>query len=281
MAERLSDVETRLASIQELHAVMGGMRALAASRLQQAAAALGGTRAYAEVIGAALARALNALRPDDGRGRAADLPRRGAIILICSEHGFVGSLNDLLVEAVAADVAGGDALLIAGNRGAGLAEERDLRVSWRTAMASQIGGVPATARHIADEIFRRTSAADPLVAVDMVFMRRRGEHNAVERQSLLPIDFELFEVTPSGLPPLMNLEAADLVGRLAEEYVTAELTHAVMEGFASENGARLTTMLSANQNIKNKLAELRALEHRLRQEEITNELLDLTVGAAL
>ena len=77
MTERLADIEARLASVTELQDVVGAMRSIAAARLQQAVGSLAGTRAYAEVLAGALARAV-ALLPEartDG-GRPDSLPRR-------------------------------------------------------------------------------------------------------------------------------------------------------------------------------------------------------------
>jgi len=67
--------------------------------------------------------------------------------------------------------------------------------------------------------------------------------------------------------------------RLAEEYVYAALVGAAMESFAAENDARLATMQSARQNIAETLENLHGAAVRIRQEEITAELLELVTGA--
>jgi len=59
----------------------------------------------------------------------------------------------------------------------------------------------------------------------------------------------------------------------------AELTRAIMESFASENGARLRVMESADRNIDTRLQRLGGQAHTLRQGAITAELLDLITGA--
>jgi F-type H+-transporting ATPase subunit gamma len=51
-----------------------------------------------------------------------------------------------------------------------------------------------------------------------------------------------------------------------------------MESVAAENGARLATMQSARQNISQAVETLRGTEHRIRQEQITAELLELVTG---
>lgn len=69
------------------------------------------------------------------------------------------------------------------------------------------------------------------------------------------------------------------MARLAEEYVFAQFAHAAVEGYAAENTARLSVMVTARENIDEKLDELRGIERRLRQEEITLEVLELAGGS--
>ncbi|WP_435538980.1 F0F1 ATP synthase subunit gamma [Azospirillum sp. ST 5-10] len=272
MTERLNEVEARRASMEELGGVVDAMRALAAVRLQQATAALGGTRAYAGVVGDALARALAALAegaPPPGNGHRT---ARG-LVLFGAEHGFVGAFNDPLAERVAADGAP-DVLLAAGSRAAAALEERGLRVDHAFAMATQPAGVTAVARRLADRLYDLT-AAGTVRRVDLLYRRRPD--GAVYRQPLFPVDPARLGPSP-GAPPLLGLPAAALVERLADEYVFAQLAHAAVESFASENAARLSVMLSASQNVAERLDAMTRLERRLRQEAITAELLELVGG---
>ena len=80
-------------------------------------------------------------------------------------------------------------------------------------------------------------------------------------------------------PPLHHLPAEVLLRQLASEYLFAEVTRAVMEALASENGARLRVMETADSNIDGKLATLRRDEHVLRQQSITSELIDVVTGS--
>ena len=63
------------------------------------------------------------------------------------------------------------------------------------------------------------------------------------------------------------------------EYVFALLTHAAMESFASENAARLAAMQSAREKLEKRLSELQDRQRRLRQEQITEELLEIVTDA--
>jgi F-type H+-transporting ATPase subunit gamma len=277
MTERLADIETRLVSITELQDVVGAMRSIAAVRLQQAMAALDGTRAYAAQMADALTQAV-ALMPDIPADAGGDGGGYG-IVLFCPEHGFTGAFTERLVDAVPA---GPDpVLMVVGSRGAALLEERGRPPAWCLPMATQTGGVPVTARQIAEALYERVgTGSGKLRRVDMIHGRHRtGGPATIERHSLLPVDFTLFRGKPGGNRPLTNLPPARLVLRLAEQYVYAALVGAAMESFAAENDARLATMQSARQNIAETLENLHGAAVRIRQEEITAELLELVTGA--
>jgi F-type H+-transporting ATPase subunit gamma len=276
MVERLSELQERLHSLHELHDIVGAMRAMAAVRVQEAQAALAGTRAYATVVGDALAEALPLL--PDALGRPAPGARApSGTVVFMAEHGFTGAFNDELADAVTMT---GDALFVIGSRGRVLIEERGGQPVWATEMATHAGAVADTARHVAGALYRRFERGSLTAVAILYFRHQGGGRRTLERQSLLPVDLERFQPPRSALPPLTNLTPPILIGRLIEEYVFAELAHAAMESFASENGARLAAMQSARDKLDERLAELQALERRLRQEQITGELLEIVTGAA-
>jgi len=278
MAERLPDVQARLQTVHELQEIVGAMRAMAAARVQEAQLALDGTRAYAEVIGEAIAEVLPLLPEGPGRPAAA----RGApsgLVLFTAEHGFAGAFNDELVAAAGLATRGGEALFVVGSRGRVLIEERGQTPAWATDMAIHAGGVTDTARRIADALYHRFERGS-LTAVQILYFRDEGGgRRALERQSLLPVDLEQYGTPRAAMPPLTNLAPQTLIAALIGEYVFAQLAHAAMESFASENAARLAAMQSAREKLEERLMELQALERRLRQEEITNELLEIVTGA--
>ena len=275
MTERLVDVEQRIGSIAELHEIVTAMRLMAASRVQQAERAIGGMRAYAEIVGDALARAL-ALLPEPPERRTPGRRRCRAVLAFCAEHGFAGAFSRHVLEA--ARTAPGDLLFVAGTRGLGLCRELGRAVAWSTPMATHAGAVTTTARLISEEIYRRVGAGT-LAEVDIVFMRSEGGgRSRVLRETVLPVDPG--RPAPSAAaPPLTYLSPGALVERLVEEYLFALLAHAAMESFMSENAARVAIMQSARRGIETRLEALHMDERRLRQEEITTEMLDVVTGA--
>lgn len=278
MTERLADISRRIQGVHQLSAVVGAMRAIAATRAQQSRGQLAGIRAFSDTIALAIAQALRLLQGDGGRvDRRAG--RRG-LILFVAEQGFAGAFSERVLDVAGADASDAELFLV-GSRGARIAAERGLRIAWQAPMAAHVDGVKLLAVRLADALY----AAVPdggLRTVDLVFpVWAPGEGLAVERHSLLPLDPARFAALPRGDAPLITLPAADLVARLAEEYVYAALCEAAMRAFAAENEARVAAMVRARRNIETMLETLRALERQVRQEEITAEVVELASGAGL
>jgi F-type H+-transporting ATPase subunit gamma len=146
-------------------------------------------------------------------------------------------------------------------------------------MAIHAGAVTDTARRTAEELYRRFDRGD-LAGVEILYFRDSGGGRRIlERQSLLPVDLERYGKPGSTNAPLTNLAPQTLIDGLMAEYLFAQLAHAAMESFASENAARLAVMQSAREKLDERLTDLQSLERRLRQEQITDELLELVTGA--
>jgi F-type H+-transporting ATPase subunit gamma len=79
--------------------------------------------------------------------------------------------------------------------------------------------------------------------------------------------------------PLSNLAPGRLIDRLIGEYFFAQLVRGATESFASENAARVALTQSARHSIEGRLEELNSEQRELRQEQITNEILEVITGA--
>ena len=75
--------------------------------------------------------------------------------------------------------------------------------------------------------------------------------------------------------PIISLPPQVLLAELAEEYVLAELCEALTLSLAAENAARMRAMTAAKSNVAKMLNDLIAGSRQLRQEEITNEIIEL------
>lgn len=274
---RLSEIQSHIASMDELLDIVGAMRSLAAMRVQESQHALPGIRSYADAMAAAIGSAL-LLMPQSADEVHQDRDR-GALILCMAEHGFVGGFNERVLEAAKAILKSSDLLFVLGSRGAALAFEHGLKIAWTRAMATRLAGAPDAVSRLTNEFYTRIARGE-IARVEVLFGRyRQGGGATLERRLLLPLDTAALAAKPSRQAPLHNLAPRPLVENLMAEYVYALLTEAAVESIASENAARFAAMESAHDNVSKKLAGLQENARQARQTEITSELLDLITGA--
>ncbi|MDE2289822.1 MAG: F0F1 ATP synthase subunit gamma [Burkholderiales bacterium] len=278
MSDKLSDVQARLDSVQDLAAVVGAMRGIAAARAREARARLDGIRTCADTIAQAIGAALT-LEQGDSAGTP-DLARTNGgriVIVLCAEQGFVGAFNEHLVAAAERQSgARATEYFFVGDRGALIAKARGMRIAWCAPMIAHASEMPGLGDRLTDALYRRLARG----GVDQVTMLhatpQATEPIEIVIKTLLPFDFSRFAGGAQGQAPLTTLPLPRLLARLAEEYVYTQLCEAVLLSFAAENEARLFAMTSAQHNVRAKLAELTGQYRRLRQEEITAEIIELS-----
>ena len=100
----------------------------------------------------------------------------------------------------------------------------------------------------------------------------------IKKEQILPPDFEKFQKYIDIKEPLLYLKKEDILDSLIEEYILISLYRAFIESLSSENQSRLITMQNAQNHIEKMSKEINEKLNILRQEEITNELLEIING---
>ena len=164
---------------------------------------------------------------------------------------------------------------------------------------SYVGFTDRPAFTDAREISRDVTAAyvdEELDRVELVYNRYVSPLTQyVRRQTLLPL--QQAEVFGEGIPepeepadPELaeahekaywdyEPEPEELLPMLFEEYVDLSVYRALLESSASELGARMTAMRSAAENAEEMIDDLTLEMNRVRQAEITQEILEVVGGA--
>lgn len=264
-------VRERLHGMRELHEIIGAIRALSAIRLKQAEDQVAGVTRYGAVVEDACQRVLALVddRPDPWHA----VTRPATLIVMGSEHGFVGGLNRRLLERTSASDVATPAIVV-GARLARAFEEDGRPAPTRLPMAAHAGGVEGLARRLAATI---RGSRRPLSDIELIHPRAIGQ-GRVE-----PVHVRLWPMPArkpvSAAAPLHNLPADVLLEDLIEEYALSRFARAIVETMVGVNQARLLGMQGAYDNIANRVHALEHLAHRLRQEEITTEVIEIAAGA--
>ncbi|OYY91828.1 MAG: ATPase [Sphingomonas sp. 28-66-16] len=281
MTLRLADIGARIEGVEQLGAVVNAMRGIAAARAQQARTQVAAVDTYAATIAIAIGRAL-ALMPSPIPADEVAVPDpaapKPALVVFAAEQGFAGAFSEHVFASLGDQLAG-SRLFLLGSRGASLAAERGFAPVWSSAMPSHSGGTPKLAEQVSAALYAGIAKGE-IGRLDVIFSQRDpGQSAVIKRVALLPLDLSRFPSTHQASPPLHNLDPAELVAGLAADYLHAQLCQAALHSFATENEARMEAMAAARDQVARQLAELQATERRVRQEDITAEVIELAAGA--
>ncbi len=261
----LGRIEARIRALSQIREVVRAMRGVASSRLRESEHLLDATGRYREILAEAHARIRAA------RATLSPAANGAPVLIVTSEHGFVGPLGRHIAAEARARLPAGTRPWVVGRRGAAFLEEAGFRLQGVLAQAGHPRAVVRRAREL------RAALGRP---ARLRLLHPRPTLGGFE------IGDEVIPAPPGvragrGRPPLprTHLPVPALEEALAEELVLAGIVHALAAAFAVETAMRLRTCEQASRNIERRSEELAHLKNRLRQEAITEELLDLVAGA--
>ena len=120
-------------------------------------------------------------------------------------------------------------------------------------------------------------------ATDEVYL---GYTQFVSTITQKPILKKILPTEPAPIPAARNVEyiyepdPAAVLDELLPRFIEMQVYHAILESIASEQSARMVAMRNATDNASELIDDLTLMYNKVRQEMITNELLDITGGAA-
>ena len=303
MATR-KEVKNRISSVKNINKITRAMEMVAAARLRRAEQRISNLRPYAQsmrkLTQRAAAEAGNVPRVPVLEDR--EEMRDVGILLVTGDRGLAGAFNTNIIRAGTRlkrefEGDGADVSFAAvGRRGVSALTFRgeDLRDSY-VGFTDRPGF--ANAREIGEAL---TSAYvdGELDRVEVIYNRYVSPLTQyVRRQTLLPV--QQAEVFGEGVPQeeeadeeqselekahsralwIYEPEPEELLARLIPEYVNISLYRALLESAASEHGARMTAMRNAAENAESMIEDLTLEMNRVRQAEITQEILEVVSGA--
>jgi F-type H+-transporting ATPase subunit gamma len=291
----IKDLRTRIKSVQSTRRITSAMKMVAAAKLKRAEEAAGAARPYAE----RLERMLGSLAAGvSGDGAPKMLAGTGSdqthlLVVVTSDRGLCGGFNGSIVRAAKRRV---DELLgqgktvklmIIGRKGVSLLrrEHRDKIVEGYEDLIK-----PAPSFEHAD-----------MVVSKVVEMFEAGEFDVCTLYfnkfiSALTQEVTPLQLIPFALPEQENGDDAAEAGvggaqyefepdeetiltQLLPKNLSVQVFRAMLESFASEQGARMTAMDNATRNAGDMINSLSITYNRTRQAMITKELIEIISGA--
>ena len=278
----IRQIRRRIRSIENTAKVTKAMEMIAAARMRRSQASVLAGRPYSEKIQDVIAH-LAAQPRDDADSVQPLLERRPVgqieIMLISPDRGLCGGLHSSLNRRVAQFILEQKApvsIVAVGRKG------RDFMVRYGQnvkAIFVDLGDRPSLADTLAISHMIVDDYTDG--AADQVYMAYvEFISTAVQR----PVVKQLLPMAPAELKAeervgyIYEPDSPAVLGSLLPRFVEMEVYHALLELIASEQSARMVAMRNATENANDMVGDLTLLSNKVRQESITNELLDIIAG---
>ncbi|WP_022965724.1 F0F1 ATP synthase subunit gamma [Denitrificimonas caeni] len=214
-------------------------------------------------------------------------PNLRLLVVFGSDHGLCGNYNELLANKVAEYTQAQPILkqhiLCIGSRMANALLELGFTPDVVLMPPASADGVGRLAGDIVMRIERLGSGQSLAhLAVNLVFTQR-AEHGYQETvtRNLLPLDKALLQPQQrwnSRSLPDYTMDAEALLASLIRNHVFASVFRASAEAMVTENATRLALMQQAEQSVDEQLEAVQQELSSVRQDEITNELMDIVIG---
>lgn len=285
------DIRRRIKSVKNTAQITKAMQMVASAKMRKAQQAALAGRPYAtlmnEVLAAATAGAGDFQHPLAERREV----RKRALIIISTDKGLCGALNTNLLREASKASSSDTAYVVAGRKGAQWVArlKRDLVAEFSYKDSPQFAEARAISK-FAQELF----LSGQVDAVDIVFTNYINTlTQKPEVRPLLPMGrLQKLEADLSGSGVTGDLETAaggteyafepaapQLLGSLLPHYLNYQVYQVLLEAKASEHSARMVAMKSATDNAKQLIKDLTLEYNKLRQANITKELLEITSAA--
>lgn len=277
------DIRRRIRSVENTGKVTNAMSLIAASKMRRAQNSVLQGRPYSEKIYEVIAHL--AAQPAEAGGALHPLlevrpVNRIGLLAITPDRGLAGGMHSTVNRQVAQFILNQSVptrSIAVGRKG------RDFMARYGQdllAVFADLGDQPLVAdtlpisRMLIDNFL--AGEMDEVYLIYTKFVSTMSQEAVVEK--LLPVtpSEDLSASDRSGY--IYEPDTMTVLGSLLPQFVDMEVYHAMLESVASEQSARMVAMRNATDNAKSLAGDLTLVMNKLRQDSITNELLDLVGG---
>lgn len=282
----LKEIRTRISSVQKTKQVTAAMKMVSAAKLKKAQDAIVQIRPFADKLHEILSNLTASLTDsDDNLYGEVRKPEKVLLVAITSNKGLCGAFNANVIKQVN---------VLAG----GVYKEQNLKGSLHVLAIGKQGyeilrksyHVIGEHNHVYNELnFENVSAIASSVMEEFV----AGTYDKVElvynqfknagvqiltTEQFLPV-VQPEEDSNTQTEYIFEPNQEDILEDLIPKSLRTQFFKAMLDSFASEHGARMTSMHKATDNATDLIQDLNLTYNKARQSSITNEILEIVSGA--
>lgn len=297
----LKELRTRIETIKSTQKITSAMKMVAASSLRKAQGLIASSVPYRENILSPLENVVSEFRTLEQNGTFVKWPRMIAgsendrtylLLVFTSDRGLCGNFNASVAKVAARRIEelqnAGKEVKVAciGRKGYSILKRR-----YVANIVRDIDGIAKKGARYDESAVIANYAYDDFMMrnIDVCEAVYSEFHSAINREivvkQLLPLRFS--ERAEAGTEPVLVNGAAyeyepykmEVLGQSLPLLYKASVFEAIIHSQASEHGARMTSMDNATRNAKDMISRLTLKYNRMRQTNITTELIEIIAGA--
>jgi F-type H+-transporting ATPase subunit gamma len=283
---KAKEINAQIKSVKNTRKITKAMEMVAASKMRRAQERMVASRPYAEKIREVLAHVAQA-HPEYAHPFLQERPiKRVGFLLVSSDRGLCGALNVNVLRIIVQQMheledKGVEVRVAAiGNKGVGFLRRHGAQLSAeltglgdRPGLADMVGPI-----RVMTEAYRN-GEIDALYLVSSRFVNTMLQRASLEQ--VLPVKKpEQRTVVAERWDYIYEPEARPVLDHLLQRYVESIIYQAVVEHLACEQSARMVAMKNASDNAKRLVGELQLAYNKARQAAITQEIAEISAGAA-
>ncbi len=282
------DIRRRIKSVKNTAQITKAMQMVASSKMRKAQLAALAGRPYATLMNSVLAAVTRGAGDFTHPLMEKREVKKRAAILITTDKGLCGALNSNLLREAARIDKETTIFVCAGKKGGQFVSrtKRQLAAEFTYKDAPLFAEARSISKFV-QELFKK-GEADEVVVFYTNFINTLTQKP--EMRTLLPIgEVKAVESEVEGEGGTAALKASEteylfepnpgaVLGNLLPQYINFQVFQFLLEAKASEHSARMVAMKNATDNAKQIIKDLTLDYNKLRQANITKELLEITTA---
>ncbi|OKP98480.1 ATP synthase F1 subunit gamma [Paenibacillus sp. P46E] len=287
MARSMRDIKRQIKSVQNTRQITKAMEMVAASKLRKAQEKAEAARPYSEKLKEVVASIASGSQDATHPMLVSRPVKKTAYLIVTSDRGLAGGYNANILRKVTMLLAERHkskdeyALFVIGRKGRDFLRRREYPI---VEEVTELSDTPkfADIKSIAYSAVQQfeTGVYDELYICYNRFVNAISQVPTVDR--LLPMEaVEQHEKKAEGIHAMYEYEpsAEGVLEVLLPKYAETLIYSAILDGKASELGAKMTAMGSATKNASKMIGDLTLTYNRARQAAITQEITEIVAGA--
>lgn len=266
------DIEKKIKALYTIEDIVGAMKAYAGVTMRRTEDLVQNIRAYENNLLFAMA---DIVFHYPGISLKEQNEGKRILVAFGSSQGLCGSFNEKMVDVVSGVITGNDILFVIGKRLKSSFELKHVPYEDYSDSVASINGIRPALKETVSKIVNIYSKEEyyNLTLIFTYIFEKKAE---ISVEQILPPDIhKVSALSPTRIPPFTYLEPKIIFNKILEEFLFISLYRCYMESLRSENWYRLKSMDGASETLKRQLSNLNSVQMYTRQEEITEEMLEI------